>query len=183
MPLRGWTRTRFPRLPWLPLSLGRFGVRHAAAFPCLKSWGSCCCLPRERTQLTSGPAQNHPQLLACFFSRRIKKALSAEGNLEEKVSFSWFPVLLDVMCDLLARQPGRSLAPRDLGGGGLLQIIPTIMTFLPQWTVPACWTPSEDVTYRVSFGSAILQRPYAIPFSNKDTEAQRDPVACPIASR
>lgn len=34
---------RWRRLPGLTFSLGRFGVRTTAAFPCLKSWGSCCC--------------------------------------------------------------------------------------------------------------------------------------------
>lgn len=60
--------------------------------------------------------------------------MSAEVNLEKEVSFSWFPFLLDVMYDPLARQPGRSLAPGIWAGegGSLFQIIPTTSTFLPQ---------------------------------------------------
>lgn len=44
--------------------------------------------------------------------------MSAEVNLEKEVSFSWFPFLLDVMYDPLARQPGRSLAPGIWAGEG-----------------------------------------------------------------
>lgn len=106
----------------------------------------------------------------------------AEGNLEEKVSFSWFPFLLDVMYDPLPRQPGRSLAPRDLEGGSIPDDSyydgPCAMV-----TVPACWAPSGHVTCTVSFGSVILQGPSAHPIFKQGHRGSERSSSLPIGSR
>ena len=113
--------------------------------------------------------------------------MSTEVNREGKVSFSWLPFLSDVMYDPVARQPGRSLAPRALGvcvwGGWSSPDDSNYRGLRAPGTVLRAGPPLRTLQARSRLARRYSKDRAPIPFSNKDTEAQTDPAACPAGSR